>query len=183
VWDLDSEQAGPEQTLPSSYDYADDPGGRYLAMSNRLIDLEHEDRELWGHNVELDPRGRFVALLHETEETVEIRALPSNELRAELPHGALGAAFSPDGTHIATSGWDGTLRVWELASTTEVARMDHPDKLFSPTFSADGRHLAASCGDGWAWLWLWRPADVAAQARERAGRGLTAEERATYLPE
>ena len=51
------------------------------------------------------------------------------------------------------------------------------------TFSHDGRLLAASCSDGHAWLWVWRPADVAAQARERAGRGLTAAERATYLPE
>ena len=101
---------------------------------------------------------------------------------AELPHEALGAAFSPDGAYVATAGADGALRVWELASANEVARMDHPDKLFSPTFSADGRYLAAACADGWVWLWTWRPADLAAEARQRAGRELTAEERATYLP-
>lgn len=183
VWDPGSEQTGPERTLPGSCVYAVDPSGRYLATSDRLIDVEHADHELRAHTVELDPRGRFVALLHEREATVEIRALPPEGRLAKLPHDALGAAFSPDGTHVATSGRDGTLRVWELATAIEVARMDHPGKLFSPTFSPDGRLLAASCGDGYAWLWLWRPADIAAQARERAGRGLTAAERATYLLE
>ena len=100
-----------------------------------------------------------------------------------VPHTAFGAAFSPDGAHVATAGADGALRVWELPGGAEVARMDHPDSLFSPTFDGDGRLLAASCGDGSVWVWTWRPADLAAEARARAGRGLTAEERAAYLPD
>jgi WD40 repeat protein len=154
-------------------------------MYGELVDLEQEERALAAPNtnsVELDDHGRYAAFLSE-DGRVEVRALPSEDVVAELAHDALGAAFSPDGAHIATAGRDGALRVWELAAGAEVARMDHPDKLFSPTFSADGRYLAAESADGWVWLWTWRPEDVAAEARARAGRELSADERARYLPE
>lgn len=38
--------------------------------------------------------------------------------RAEI----LSAAFSPDGLLIATAGWDGTVRVWDVATGLEVKR-------------------------------------------------------------
>lgn len=150
VWDLATGQPGPVRTLPEAWVAAVDPYGRYLVSGGgRLVDLAHPDRIIQAHRVELDPQGRFVALLG--DDRAQILALPSQEPLADLPHQALGAAFSPDGAHAATSGYD-------------------------------GRYLAACCGDGWAWLWTWRPADVAAEARQRADRGLTPEERATYLP-
>lgn len=181
VWDLVTGQPGPEGTLPDAWVAAVDPNGRFLVAGGQLVDLDHQDRAIYADRVKLDPAGRFVALLG--DRSAEILALPSGEPLATLPHAALDVAFSPDGGHVATSGYDGALRVWEMAGGVEVARMDHPDKLLSPRFSPDGRHLAASCADGWVWLWIWQPADVAAQARQRAGRELTPEERAQYLPE
>ena len=189
VFDLATGAGGPERALGDAYVSAVDAGGRYLAvrgsMSGMLVDLDQPDRTLAPPNtnsVALDEGGRYAAFLSE-DGRVEVRALPSEEVVAELAHDALGAAFSPDGAHIATAGRDGALRVWELAGGAEVARMDHPDKVFSPAFSADGRYLAAESADGWVWLWTWRPADVAAEARARAGRELSAGERARYLPE
>jgi WD40 repeat protein len=156
VFDLATGESGPERQLGDVYVAAVDPAGRYLAVRGylfgRLVDLEHEDRELAipkTNSVVLDERGRFAAFLSE-DGRVEVRALPSEAVVAELPHDAVGAAFSPDGTHVATAGRDGALRVWELDTGAEVARMDHPDKVFSPRFSADGRYLAAESSDGWA---------------------------------
>jgi WD40 repeat protein len=195
VWDLaDAEpEAGPERRLDNAWIAAVDPAGRYLAVQGSgyfsawLLDLELDrkivaDVEQSTYHAELDPAGRFAALTTDLG-PVEVRALPSAEVVVRVPHDAFGVAFSPDGTHFATAGADGSLRVWEMAGGDEVARMDHAGKLFSPTFDGDGRLLAASCADGSVWVWTWRPADLAAEARARAGRGLTAEERAAYLPD
>ena len=194
VWELATSEAGPERQLGDAWIAGVDPAGRYLAVSARqysgawLLDLEL-DRTLVVEGIEqptnhakLDALGRFAALTTDLG-PVEVRALPSAEVVVRLNHFAFSAAFSPDGAHVATAGADGALRVWELAGGAEVARMDHADKLFSPVFDGDGGLLAASCADGSVWIWTWRPADLAAEARARAGRGLTAEERAAFLPD
>ena len=52
-----------------------------------------------------------------------------NRHSAELPrHPAdvYGAAFSPDGTHLATSCQDGCVRIWELAATHAHPRAEVP---------------------------------------------------------
>ena len=190
VWDLATSAPGPERDFGDAWIGGVDPAGRYLAVSGSglssawLLDLE-DGRSLSTadtSHVDLDAAGRYAALIGDLG-PVEVRALPSGDTVAVLPHQAFGAAFSPDGAHVATSGVDGSLRVWELPGGAEVARMEHPGRLFSPCFSGDGGLLAASCGDGWVWVWTWRPADLAAEARARAGRGLTPEEHAAYLPD
>lgn len=190
VWDLATSAPGPERDVGDAWIGDVDPAGRYLAVhggglsSAWLLDVD-DGRTISTadtSHVDLDAGGRFAALIGDLG-PVEVRALPSAETVVVLPHQAFGAAFSPDGMHVATAGVDGSLRVWELPGGAEVARMEHRGRLFSPLFSDDGGLLAASCGDGWVWVWTWRPADLAAEARARAGRGLTPEEHAAYLPD
>jgi WD40 repeat protein len=194
VWDLATTEPGPERRLGDAWISGVDPAGRYLAVqasgssSAWLLDLEldrtlqAEGRDQATSHAALDAGGRFAALMVDLG-SVEVRALPSAEVVVRLPHDALGAAFSPDGANLATAGADGSLRVWALPDGAELARMDHADKVFAPCFGEDGRLLATSCADGWVWVWAWRAGDLAAEARARAGRGLTADERATYLPD
>ncbi|MEO6120172.1 MAG: hypothetical protein ABIP12_05725, partial [Terriglobales bacterium] len=53
-------------------------------------------------------------------------------------------AFSPDGKRLAAGNRYGTVRVWDVASTTEVTTLTgHASEVWSIAFSPDGRTLAA----------------------------------------
>ena len=59
--------------------------------------------------------------------TLEIRDLHTDRVIVRIdsiPY--LGnVAFAPDGKELVTGGWDGILRVWDVASGKESRRFDH----------------------------------------------------------
>jgi WD40 repeat protein/DNA-binding SARP family transcriptional activator len=76
-----------------------------------------------------------------------------------------GVAFSPDGTRLATAGWDGTVRVWEASNGEELLTLTgHATRVNSVTFGPGGRHLASADWDGTVRVW-----DLEAPAAASAG--------------
>jgi WD40 repeat protein len=61
-----------------------------------------------------------------------------------------GAAFAPDGSHVATVSFDGVARVWDWRARRVVATSREVGKV-RVAFSPDGRTFAAG-----ATLWDWR---------------------------
>jgi WD40 repeat protein len=55
-------------------------------------------------------------------------------------------AYSPDGGRLATSGGNGTVKIWDMNVFREVLELRHADSLFSVRFSPDGRRLAIGSG-------------------------------------
>ncbi|HEY9706798.1 MAG TPA: PDZ domain-containing protein, partial [Oculatellaceae cyanobacterium] len=64
--------------------------------------------------------------------------------------------FSPSGEHIATAGWDGMVRIWDL-SGKQLAQWKESEEEFNPLilvkFSLDGKHLATSNLKGEVTIW------------------------------
>ena len=64
------------------------------------------------------------------------------------------AAWSADGTRIATGGWDREAVLWDAATGREVGRLaGHPDVVRAVAFGPDGTRLATGAADGVVRVW------------------------------
>jgi hypothetical protein len=56
--------------------------------------------------------------------------------------------ISPDGARLATGSEGGTVRVFELSSGAEVARINHDGPVVVVAFGPDGRDIVSAAQDG-----------------------------------
>jgi WD40 repeat protein len=64
------------------------------------------------------------------------------------------AAFSPDGTIVATGAFDGTLTLWDAATGAVKATLQgHKDRVSTAAFSPTGAALATGSSDGTVRIW------------------------------
>lgn len=60
---------------------------------------------------------------------------------------AIGLRFSPDGTRLATAGFDGTIGVWDARTGERIMHLTHDGVVGGADFSPDGRHLLVTFND------------------------------------
>ena len=64
-----------------------------------------------------------------------------------VAYGSLPVAFSPDGTRLVSGFYDGTVRLWDLATQTEVATLEgYTGPVNSVSFSPNGSLVASAGG-------------------------------------
>ncbi len=102
------------------------------------------------------PNGRWLAFAENDRGTVALLDVDTMVIDQRWqPHRASvqALAFSPDGKTLASSGKDGSLKLWDLASLQE--RASHVGRgrwMEALAFSPDGRWLASASGSTEIWL-------------------------------
>ncbi|MGO9462916.1 MAG: WD40 repeat domain-containing serine/threonine protein kinase [Isosphaeraceae bacterium] len=104
-------------------------------------------------NLIYSPDGKFLVTAHDAPErrNLIVWNAATRELITVLeghPGGAVCLAFSPDGSTLASGGYDRSAAFWNVASWTLRRRLlDHDFPVYAVAFSPDGRILAAGEGD------------------------------------
>jgi len=111
------------------------PDGRYLARGNAV-----GSAWLW----EVGNSRETIPLVH--------------SIGHQLLNHVWTVAFSPDGKYYIATGAEGPyVRVWELATRREVARLSpEASKVWAVAFSPDGKYLAAGGFGNAALIWVSR---------------------------
>jgi WD40 repeat protein len=87
---------------------------------------------------------------------VVLRRLPDLAVARRLTHegGATAAAFAPDSRRLASAGYDGTIRIWDVATGRALGRLEGAQgTVWSIDFSPDGLRLAAAGEDRIIRVW------------------------------
>jgi WD40 repeat protein/tRNA A-37 threonylcarbamoyl transferase component Bud32 len=108
-------------------------------------------------NLAFSPDGRRLILCNGWDKTAMVaNAITAQEILLLRGHTAAveGAAYSPDGRHIATASMDHTVKVWDADTGKETRTLrGHKEGVKSVAFSPDGRHLASASEDQTVKLW------------------------------
>jgi WD40 repeat protein len=146
------------------------PDGQRVVTSDplrkdvRLLDADSGATiaELAGHaelqSIHFTPRGdRFVTIDGFPRNTLKLWDARDGKFIAEMrghSNTVTQVAFSPDGTHIASSSMDQSVRLWEAATGKFVAVLKgHQGRATSTAFSPDGRLIVSGSHDQTARLW------------------------------
>jgi len=168
---LKFEQEKPLETLLSSKTWGLLPQGTQLVIANQLIKdaVDYINQLMIPHTI----KARTVGFNHDGSEivsggsdgTVNIWNAKTYKLIQTLEHGSLVktmdeygslvkiVVFSPDGSKIASVGFDGTVNIWNAKTYKLIQTLEHGSSVNSVVFSSDGSKIVSGGPDGTVKLW------------------------------
>jgi WD40 repeat protein len=141
LWDTKTwmeQLALPESTAPIRNAVAFSPDGKWLAT---------------GHKANTEGQRKPVKVWHIDPNRGSVGKRPVHILEGHTD-GILSIAFSPDSKLLASAGFAGVVRIWDMATGKEIKQLQgHTWAILSVAFSPDGRHLVSASNDTTVRVW------------------------------
>ena len=141
---------------------------------------------VWVNQVRFSPDGKRLVTTGSTPPYLvkEWDTASGQELLSLSGHAGevLTAAYSPNGSELATGGEDAKIKLWDSVSGRELLTLSAPNiTVNSVAFSPDGKRLASAGSNREVRLFAIDPADLVVLAASRLRRPLTSDECRRYL--
>jgi WD40 repeat protein len=192
VWRTDTGalvQELPGHPVPRSggLDLAFSPDSRWLAsgrnaravlldlVENRQVELRGA-RDEQGFGVAFSADSKRVVISYEGVLHLWLTATGEPVQALTISGNALGVAFSPDGSQLATASNARRVQLWDLGTSMELASLDAPDELYSLRWGPSGRLAMTTLDQGMLWTPpsdRGDPAQLAEIVRCRSGQALS----------
>jgi WD40 repeat protein/serine/threonine protein kinase len=185
VYSLDGDHIFSYDLLGISRTWNDDSGELLTSLSTGVVC----EATLWDAELSSDGRLQAMATFDGYAYVYHAVGEPEDPPRYEISHElaghegvVTGVGFNPEGTVLASSGFDGTARLWDLGTGEALATLtDQPLPLEGVDFSPDGRYVVTAGDDGTVRVYMASLEELMALARSRLSRSFTEEECQRYL--
>jgi WD40 repeat protein len=118
--------------------------GEAVALARHAVPLEIED---WPRVPTAENALAFAMQAYSSAAVRPVAGLVGHEGTVR------GALFSPAGTDLLTWSYDGTARLWNVATGAQLRVLTHEDGVRGARFSSDGRRVLTWAFDGGVRLW------------------------------
>ena len=139
----------------------------------------------WVSSVAFSPDGSLIAAGGSFDKQVTLWDVATHKLVGRLPHPTVLArlAFDPSGKTLATVTWQGTARLWDVASRRQIGLvLPGPSVHANVEFDPNGSHLVTLYEDGTGVVWDVDSDHWKQRACAVAGRSLPRDEWEELLP-